>query len=443
MKKFFSTTWLQKVAVVSMLILVGTWFFSRSAIAETSACSGINYNNINVPDTANSLNWGDLFIDMVYAIQGAGKCMSGIFIADGAILALTLFGISLTLAIFVYLLEPASPTNYSNIAMLILKVTLVMVMLGAWSSGGREGAVPDWLPKNTLGGETVESSLVKPFDELANGVFSKYNSWTGGSGGKSAVFNALSGSWRDLWSANAERGKIRDAVRSQIDNPLTWIKTWIEGIGDSIVTLIVSVFVFLAIAVLMVSYVFVLYFGDVIAIVGMILGPLMIPGLLFKPLDFLFTNWLKLMISAGFYKIIAAVVAMLTLVSVSHVQAIANKMYLKFSNVNVSMGESVINGTALSAGFILSMVMTVLFLLFGIFLMWKVSHLTQYVMSGQGGMAAHYATQAGTSAVKSVASVAGGGGGQGGGGGLPQLGSFGGVPGFQGGGKGHRPSRRS
>jgi type IV secretory pathway VirB6-like protein len=72
--------------------------------------------------------------------------------------------------------------------------------------------------------------------------------------------------------------------------------------------LIASIFVGLA----MVVYVFVVLMADVLVAIGLTLGPIMIPFYLMPVLSFLFDGWLRFMITAGFYKLVATVMLALT-----------------------------------------------------------------------------------------------------------------------------------
>ena len=63
----------------------------------------------------------------------------------------------------------------------------------------------------------------------------------------------------------------------------------------------------------LITFVFVLNAGQMMMYVGLGLGPVLIPFLLIPKLSFLFDGWLKFMISASLYKVVAVIVGLLSL----------------------------------------------------------------------------------------------------------------------------------
>lgn len=76
----------------------------------------------------------------------------------------------------------------------------------------------------------------------------------------------------------------------------------------------------------LVSFVFMLNVGQLMLYIGLGLGPFLIPFRLFKPLSFLFDNWIKFMIGASFLKITAILVAILCLGTIDKVVGYTNEM---------------------------------------------------------------------------------------------------------------------
>jgi hypothetical protein len=82
------------------------------------------------------------------------------------------------------------------------------------------------------------------------------------------------------------------------------------------------------------TFVFVLNAGTMMLYVGLGIGPMLIPFLLVPKLSFLFDGWLKFMISASLYKVIAVMVGILSIGTVD--------VIVRYSNSVAGAGESVI-----------------------------------------------------------------------------------------------------
>lgn len=82
-----------------------------------------------------------------------------------------------------------------------------------------------------------------------------------------------------------------------------------DSLGAALISFLVDIVLILA----LVSFVFVLNAGMVMMLVGLAIGPILVPFMIFKPASFLFEGWLKLMISGGLYKVIASITALICL----------------------------------------------------------------------------------------------------------------------------------
>ncbi len=129
--------------------------------------------------------------------------------------------------------------------------------------------------------------------------------------------------------------------------------------------LIASIFVGLA----MVVYVFVVLMADVLVAVGLTLGPIMIPFYLMPVLSFLFDGWLRFMITAGFYKLVATVMLALTYNLVKELEVTSQSL----------AGDGVWWGDLMSLS--LAVVIAVITLL----LMWQVPSIASALTQGSAG----------------------------------------------------------
>lgn len=81
------------------------------------------------------------------------------------------------------------------------------------------------------------------------------------------------------------------------------------------------------------TFVFVLNAGQVMLYIGLALGPILIPFLLIPNLSFLFNGWLRFMISAALYKIIAVLVALLALGTINQIATYSASMATKDESI--------------------------------------------------------------------------------------------------------------
>jgi len=344
---------------------------------------GVGLDNIAIDD----------FADMMSAMKVTGAGFSTIFIAEGADLAKTLFFITLSWLVFKLVISEAHPMVRGEFLAHFTKTVVVFVMLTNW-------VAPQTVVSLGTFGDirspvSVKSLLVDSFDELQAPIFATANM------DKGSVVKAVGSIWAMYWKASDKRGEIRDAARARAKglSVFAWltdsVSLTMDAIADKAITFVVSIAVALLAISLMGAYLFVIYWGDILVIVGMVMGPLMVPCLLFKKVEQLFDSWLKFIIQGGFYKLIAALIAALTLGTMNTIQNQVNAMYAKATLNDGSLAGAIGNQTLFAGGFILSLVMTVLYMLFGLVLMLKVSDLTTSLMNGQFGGGAKAVGQAG------------------------------------------------
>jgi type IV secretion system protein TrbL len=78
--------------------------------------------------------------------------------------------------------------------------------------------------------------------------------------------------------------------------------------GDFLIAVMFRVIAALALIVTFVFYECVMLLSIIYVDIGLIVGPLLVPFLIWKPTIFLFDGWLKLMIQGGMYKIVASII---------------------------------------------------------------------------------------------------------------------------------------
>lgn len=388
-----------RAAAIRRLVLLVLATLSCSVLAQVGASDPSSGSMISADD----------FAAMISALKAAGRTMSPYLLDEGIGLAGIFFGWGLFILIIRLVFGPADPGVKADMFFHFFKAGIVLGMLASWVTYGtgpnQETVSPIGMSASKIASYkmpvSVEDIAVNSFDSLVNGIFDK---WAGG-GGKEKVFNTVGQSWNMMWKASEKRDQIRDqalaakttssnATQGLVDKVTSKLDVsarllvWLEKISDKIITFLVWLVVAFLAIILMAVYLFVIYCGDITALLGMFMGPIMVPGLLYTRTEFLFEGWLKFMISAGFFKLIAAWLAMLTMKTVEQIQVVANNMYAKSaaSSVSGTAGQQIGNGFMMDGGFFLSLVMTILYMLFAIFLMWQTWRLTDALMRGSAGM---------------------------------------------------------
>jgi type IV secretory pathway VirB6-like protein len=155
----------------------------------------------------------------------------------------------------------------------------------------------------------VFSFFTKQFDQLARTA----------SGRDAGIENVLAMGWDAISEMFhiGEKFKIKECVPPggegdgppclSMGNITTGLSSVFKALGDLpsyLLRLVAAYYV----AAMMAAYVIVLFTSILILGVGITIGPLLVPCLIFTPLENLFSNWLGFMITGGFYKIVAAIV---------------------------------------------------------------------------------------------------------------------------------------
>lgn len=330
----------------------------------------------------------DDFGDMITALKAVARSMSPFLVGEGVGLLGILFPIGLFLLVINLTFGPADPGVKANLLVHCFKGVVVAAMLASWVNYGTGSNQERVVPVGQAAASvsqfalpvSVEDMVVTPFDSLVNALFDRY----AGGGGKEKLFNVVAASWMKMWEASDMRQEMRERIVQKL-GPIDYLAWWVHSIGDRVLTFLVAAVVGLFALALILVYLFVIFFGDIIAYLGMFLGPIMIPGMLFSPLKFLFESWLKFMLSAGFFKLIAAWLTITTMKTVEFAQEVANRMYQKMLD-SPDLASAAGNSTLMAGGLILSAIMTVIYMGFGILLMRQVWLVTGAVMSGSAGM---------------------------------------------------------
>lgn len=135
-----------------------------------------------------------------------------------------------------------------------------------------------------------------------------------------------------------------------------------------VVKLIAVIFLLMAV----VAYVLVIALSMTLFAIGMKLGPILVPWLIWDRTAFLFDGWLRFMLGAGLTKVVAALMA----TTVAGMLAVVNSI-AQFVNVS---SPTVVASVDLMAALVLAAISAI-----AAYLMWQVPSIASGLISGSGG----------------------------------------------------------
>jgi type IV secretory pathway VirB6-like protein len=202
-------------------------------------------------------------------------------------------------------------------------------MLGAWTSPGTSGGV-------------MKDISVSGF--FLNSIPGIANKFTKGQNATEIVVDkhvvAMGNAFKVLLKEQQYEPKPDEGLSSKIlnygKNLVLEKLQWAFMVEDAVGLIISSVILIVAAGFILwslLTFVFVLNAGQVMLYIGLALGPLLIPFLLIPNLSFLFNGWLRFMISAALYKIIAVLVALLALGTIDQVATYSSSMATKDESI--------------------------------------------------------------------------------------------------------------
>lgn len=202
-------------------------------------------------------------------------------------------------------------------------------MLAAWTSPATTGGV--------MKDVSVAGFFLNAIPGIAN-KFTKNQNATEVIVDKHVV--AMGNAFKVLLKEQQYEPKPDEGLSSRI---LNYGKNWVQDkiqlafLVEDAVGLIISTLILIVasgfILWSLLTFVFVLNAGQVMLYIGLALGPILIPFLLIPNLSFMFNGWLRFMISAALYKIIAVLVALLALGTIDHIATYSANMATKDESI--------------------------------------------------------------------------------------------------------------
>jgi hypothetical protein len=337
--------------------------------------------------TTDPINWNDVS-SFLNSMRDAGYAMSGIFYEEGMNLAGAFFTMMIAFNLFQMAIGVDIKMRRELVVVTGFATAVMLVLMNSWTPGSPNTATIDTrvgaaasanFSQFRVPGWTVKGMLVDSFDGLRDKVVAQaVGASTTDSGPVVAAKGAVK-AWTDIQNGKAARDTVRDAAMAKM-NIWDKIGVYLAGFTDTMVSGILGFFIALGFIVLILAFFITVFYGDLLSVLGMIVGPLMVPALMFPPLNWLWQNWLKYMIQAGFYKIISGVFIVLSLTTITQIQSQATLILAK---AQATPGTAA-SAAALAALDVFTVVLTIFYLALAIWMMWKVHVISDMLVAGSG-----------------------------------------------------------
>lgn len=262
----------------------------------------------SVVDVLNSLDVaGAGLIGKLGGLDGLGFKLLGI-----------LFSIMFFYKVIIFMID-GSEKIMVEITRQMIVFSILATMLIGWTSpvnnfsvsGFFLNSIPAIAENFTPGDGNPTPEIV---DKHVNAIFSLYQVIEPDDGQEAGILEKLSNSIPGVSFGKKVVQRVADG--KSVTNAV--VETAFEPINILISTVILLLAAFFILWSLL-TFVFILNAGQVMMYVGLALGPILIPFLLIPSLAFLFDGWLRFMISAALYKVIAVLIGLLAMGAINQV----------------------------------------------------------------------------------------------------------------------------
>ena len=318
----------------------------------------------------NANDIGGLLTTMFNHANTSLGVMANVLLTDGQDLAGMLLFISTGITVLFWLISGDGSQALVQWFSTVLRFAVVMVLLGGgwsgWISGGLEAGANEVATKlNAAGGGSTSASSAGVLADAATTIMVTAGrlltseretadvqcAVTGGLGcGKSAVVKAM------------DMADLLFSPGSAVQVLFTWL-----------LRLLAVLFLGVMLAVLTAT----LFLAQVMFGISLIVGPILVPWLIWQRTEFLFDGWLKFTIAAMLTKIVAVVMTVIIFALIFKIKA---------------LGDNVINVSSVDLVTIDEMAALLICVIaaMGAFLMWQVPSLAQSLISGGTGSIAGF-----------------------------------------------------
>jgi len=263
--------------------------------------------------------------DVLHTMDVVGSDMIGrLGGADGIGFKLLgiLFGIMFFYKVCLFMID-TSQEIIVDVTKMLISFVIISAMLVGWTSPVKGVSVSGFFLNTIPAVASVFTDGNDPTVEIvdlhSNAIKGLYKVISPASDNQKSVLEKMSDSIPAVSLARSIAGSVKNGgsvMGAVVESALSPINTLI-----SVVLLLIAAFFILW---SLLTFVFVLNAGQVMMYVGLAIGPILIPFLLIPNLSFLFNGWLKFMISAALYKVIAVLVGLISIGVINQVVAYAN-----------------------------------------------------------------------------------------------------------------------
>jgi type IV secretory pathway VirB6-like protein len=302
------------------------------------------------------VTFGDAFTCMYNAATGALSSRSTLLVDEGLDLAIVLLLITVTWAVLMWLLSSDGMTALQQVTKTFVRYSIVALMLTSWAA-------------------FTTSFFQTNINQIAQKVAG--NSDVGTS--SNLLFQAAA----QLFKGEQEPKCAQSApiqVEAGIDpgyqadpcgaKSAPSVSDMLFFFPKIIMAMLLKLAAVICLALTLIAYVLAILMAQVMFGIGVALGPILVPWLVWERTEFLFDGWLRFMIAAAFTKIVAALMVAMTADIFVVIRSMAN-------TVDGASGYSTVD---LVAAFMMAVVSALT-----AFMMWQVQGIAQSLVSGGSG----------------------------------------------------------
>ncbi len=287
-----------------------------------------------------------------------------VLIPDGQDLAFVLLFITLSWSLVTWMLTANGPQTLLDSVRALARYSIVVLMLTGWVSfvgGYFMGAAHD-IGKRLTGGATISES-VNILMRVSKGLFATTDA-------ANMADCVAPSSAMDPAATGVYESEECKTPPSNSKQPGTW--DLLNAFPMVLMTWLLRLITVMFLAALGTLFLVIIFMADITFGIGMILGPILVPWLIWERTQFLFEGWLKYMIVATLQKIVAAVVVMVTALLINSLAALSKTMN--------TVGIDILAVEEFTA--FLMVVVSGL----GIIICWQAPQLASALVSGGGGI---------------------------------------------------------
>lgn len=319
------------------------------------------------------MDYAAIIIRMYDSLVATLNQGSSILIGDGHELAAVLALIAISWSIVMWILTGDGVSALVESVSTVLKFSVVTLMLAGWLAvvagffndvandvGGRVAGLGGGAAASSPGqrvATTVNTILIATGRLLVNerGHECSASATGPGNGSGSAATDDC------VWNT------VGDEPASFMDLLLHFPKIMLFGL--------VRLFTVFLMAIMLAAYLAVIFVAEISMGAAVILGPILVPWLIWPRMEFLFDGWLRFMITATLAKIVAALVVAINTTIIVGISTLTDQLA-------VPNNQSLVDINLMAA------VMIALVAALGTFVIWQVPSIAQALVSGGAGASA-------------------------------------------------------